>query len=139
MGSYSEIILANKRIVYFDGYCNLCSGIVQWLIRIDKSKLLYFSTLDSISGKNLILKSSDSTAKNTILFQYKDELYVRSDAVLQIVKVLGYPWSIMHLFSILPRSIRDWMYDVIAKNRYNWFGRKKECMVPDREILNRFL
>ena len=133
------MIMENRRIVYFDGYCNLCSGIVQWLSKIDKNQLLYFSTIDSISGKNLLLKFPESKTNNTILFQYKDHLYDRSDAVLQIVKVLGYPWSIMSVFSFLPGSIRDWMYHVIAKNRYNWFGRKSECMVPDREIRSRFL
>ena len=130
--------MENRRIVYFDGFCNLCSGIVHWLIRIDKNKLLFFAYLDSDSGKNLLLQLPESTTKNTILFHYNNELFIRSDAVLQILKVLGRPWSIMYLFSFLHGSIRNWVYDIIAKNRYNWFGKKKECMVPEREILNRF-
>ncbi len=128
-------------IILFDGVCNLCSGTVAFLIKIDKMQKLYFSPLQSeysekILGNKQLTKITDP---DTVVFINKSRHYYQSDAILQVFGIMSFPWKLMYYFRFLPKKFRDFVYNFIASNRYNWFGRKDACMMPSQELKNRFL
>ncbi|MFO7613658.1 MAG: DCC1-like thiol-disulfide oxidoreductase family protein [Bacteroidales bacterium] len=122
------------RIVFFDGICILCNKSVDFLIRHDKKGRLKFAALQSEAADHLL--SSDHTQPanpETILYYDNGRIYDRSTAVLKILKELRQPWPVFSYLIIIPRPIRDWIYDFIARYRYRWFGRRKQCRLPDEK------
>lgn len=127
-------------IVYFDGVCNLCNSAINFLIDQDKRQRLKFASLQSDAGVEILQRFSlPNDDYDSFLFLKEGQLFQKSDAVLEIVKVLGGAWSLMTVFKIIPKSIRDWMYTKVAQNRYQWFGKRNECRLPTPELKARFL
>lgn len=127
-------------IIFFDGYCNLCNGAVQFIIQRDSKNIFRFASLQSeyaqtkLANYNISSHDSDSI----ILFE-NGRVYDRSTAALKIVKNLYGLWPFIYVFIILPRFIRDAVYNYVAKNRYKWFGKQESCWLPTRELKEKFL
>lgn len=134
-----ELILLSEKhpIIVFDGVCNLCDGFVQWLINQDTSEKFRYATLQSINGAALYKKSG--TKEDTVLLVDQGISYTLSDVALRSMTILGGKWKIISWLRIVPRIIRDTVYKWIARNRYRWFGKKKVCMVPNKEMRKLFL
>ena len=138
MGSPDPI--NSQRIILFDGVCNLCNGWVKFVIQRDNKNHFKFTPLQSESGKQLLIRFGYETAKlSSIILIGKKKLYHKSDAVLEIFFILGGFWKAFYVFKILPLSLRDWMYDVVARYRYKLFGRQETCMIPTIDMRSRFL
>ena len=127
-------------VVLFDGVCNLCNGSVRFVIERDPRKHFQFAPLQSATATRLISGSADRLAMpDSIVLVDDGRLYVRSEAALRIARRLRFPWPLLWVFMAVPRNLRDWVYDVIARHRYRWFGKRETCMVPSTEIRDRFL
>jgi predicted DCC family thiol-disulfide oxidoreductase YuxK len=134
-------ITSTQPVLFFDGECNLCNGAVQFVIRNDKKNLFLFAPLQSEPGKEAMAQTHQPTGMpaNSIVLKYNGRFFTQSDAALQTLKLLGGFWSIFHVAKILPRFIRDGIYNIISRNRYAWFGKRNECMIPTPELKKRFL
>jgi predicted DCC family thiol-disulfide oxidoreductase YuxK len=127
-------------VILFDGVCNLCDGLVGFIIRRDPRRIFRFAPLQSPAGRHLLLSHRlDSARLDTFVLLDGDRCLTRSDAALSIVKRLEPPWSFLALFGIVPRPLRNWLYGIVARNRYAWFGRRDECLVPSAEVRDRFI
>ena len=131
----------NKKIILFDGLCNLCNSSVQFLIKRDSKDIFRFVSLQSELGKELLSKLPTAIQKTDSIIIYESEavFYYKSQAGFQIIKSLGGLFNLLLIFKLLPHSIHDFIYDYIAKNRYHWFGKKEQCLVPTKEIQSKFL
>ncbi len=130
----------DQPIVLFDGVCNLCNGAVQFIIRHDKNEKFLFASLQSEIGKKIL--SSNNLSRDdlkTFLLIEDDKVYTKSTAALRVIKQLNGVISILYTFNVIPKFIRDSIYDLVARNRYNWFGKKDECMIPTPQLKARFL
>jgi predicted DCC family thiol-disulfide oxidoreductase YuxK len=129
-----------QRIILFDGVCNLCNGAVQFIIKRDKKQQFRFASLQGKAG-NEFLKKFDLPANiyDSFILLEGDKVYKRSTAALRIAKNLSGGWKLLYGLMIVPRFIRDVVYNIIAKNRYKWFGKRNECMIPSPELKDRFL
>ena len=130
-----------KKIILFDGVCNLCNGVVQFIIKRDKKDLFRYAALQSDIGNQLVNERAIDTSKvdSIILVEPGMAYYIKSDAALEIFKTFGGLWTLVSVFQWIPKSIRDIVYDFIARNRYKWFGRKDQCMIPTPELQAKFL
>jgi predicted DCC family thiol-disulfide oxidoreductase YuxK len=129
----------DKKIIYFDGVCNLCNGFVQFAINHDHKNVLLFASLQSKAGIDMAKHFQLSKDITTVIFVNNGIVYKKSTAALHIAKYLDGAWPLAFAFLIVPNFIRDVVYNIIAKNRYRWFGKKDECMVPTSALKNRFL
>lgn len=127
--------------MFFDGVCNLCDSIVQFVIKQDKKKLFLFASLQSAAAADAMayLKSKNDKELASAVLYYKGRYYTKADVTLQTAKLLGGPWLLLLVGYILPRFVRNALYDFVANNRYRWFGKKEECMIPTPELKARFL
>ena len=114
-------------ILFFDGYCHLCDGSVQRLIGLDRKRLLRYAPLDGSTADSLL---PTGERPDSLILLYKDEIYVKSAAVLKIAELLGGRLKFLYLSYILPKKLRDLLYDFVAKRRYRWWGRRAECRLP---------
>ena len=131
---------APEKVLYFDGVCNLCSSFVQFVIRHDRKQEFRFASLQSAAGQAVLKSQHLSTEEFHSTLLYDGQRYLlKSDVALTIFKSFGGAWSLLYGFMIVPRFIRDWVYDVVAKNRYRWFGKKDACMIPTPALKSRFL
>ncbi|MFT5166128.1 MAG: putative DCC family thiol-disulfide oxidoreductase YuxK [Saprospiraceae bacterium] len=127
-------------IVLFDGVCNLCNGAVKFAIKRDKKAVLHFASLQSdLAGELMRKHNIEEHQLKTFIFIEKDKAYTRSTAGLKLVKSFGGVWSLLYAFIIIPKPIRDAVYNLISNNRYRWFGKQESCMIPTPEIRARFL
>ena len=126
-------------IIFFDGVCNLCNRSVQFVIKRDKEARFRYASLQSAAGQEMLNKHSLSQDHfNSFILLEDGKIYSRSDAALRVSSQLkGWKWT--GLFKIVPRFIRNAVYNVIARNRYKWFGKRDECMIPTPELKSRFL
>ena len=131
---------ATRPVIYFDGVCNLCNGFIQFIIRHDKKQQFLFASLQSAAGSK-ILASVPGAAQHSgsVILQYNNEYYTRSSAILVISRLLGGWFLVLLAGYILPPFIRNGIYNIIARNRYKWFGRQDNCMIPTPELKERFL
>jgi len=130
----------NKSIVLFDGVCNLCNASVQFILKHDKKQHFIFAALQSDVAKELLLHYPDYIIKkDSILLIQNDCIYSESSAILHIIGQFSGGWKALMLFWIVPKFIRDAIYRFIAKNRYQWFGKRKTCLLPFPEYEKRFL
>ena len=129
-----------KQIIIFDGVCNLCTRSVKFIIKHDPAARFQFTAFQTKAGMK-VLNQYGVKPKNvdTLLFIKGQRLFARSDAVLEIAKELEGPWKLLVVFKVLPKKIRDWLYALLAKNRYNIFGKQDHCLVPTDDIKARFL
>ncbi len=129
-----------KRIVLFDGVCNLCNNSIQFVIKRDHKSLLKYASLQSELGKSLLSKYQlNPNELDSVVLIEKGRAYKNSSAALRISKHLGFPTNTLQLFLLIPYQLRDLVYKWIARNRYQWFGKSETCMLPSEEIMNRFL
>jgi predicted DCC family thiol-disulfide oxidoreductase YuxK len=128
-------------IVLFDGVCNFCNATVLQIIKYDKQNKIKFASQQSPFGEKLLATHNVNNSKfETIYFiNQNKEIFTESDAVFEILKLLNGIPRIALLFLITPKFIRNYLYRLIAKNRYKWFGRKQECSIPTPEIKDKFL
>ncbi|HLE57858.1 MAG TPA: thiol-disulfide oxidoreductase DCC family protein [Rhodothermia bacterium] len=126
-------------VVFFDGVCNLCNGWVRFVILRDPAGVFRFAPLQSDAATHMMADRTKLPSSDSIILLSDDRFYTRSGAVLRIVKRLRWPWPMLSALLIIPAFIRDFVYDLIARNRYRWFGRRNECMIPTPEMRNRFL
>lgn len=127
-------------IILFDGECNFCDSSVQFIIKRDPKGLFHFASLQSPTGQELQKKYGVPEDIDSIVLIEKDKSYYKSAAALRICRHLKEAWKLFYGFIIVPRFIRNAAYDVIAKNRYKWFGKKEEsCMLPSPSVRKRFL
>ncbi|MCS6795646.1 MAG: thiol-disulfide oxidoreductase DCC family protein [Raineya sp.] len=127
-------------VVLFDGVCNLCEGVVKFLIQRDKKDVFRFASLQSEIGQTLLQKFHLPTQNyDSFVLIVGEKAYLRSSAALKICEFLGGFWQVLAVFWLIPKPLRDAVYDFVAKNRYKWLGKKNECMIPSPEIKNKFL
>lgn len=137
----NKSIPQNKKIILFDGVCNLCNNAVNFIIERDKEDVFRFASLQSEIGKKLTIERGiDPEALDSmILIEPGVAYYKKSTAALEISKDLFGGYSFLKHFSFLPEGFRDGIYNVIANNRYSWFGKKDACMIPSPELKAKFL
>lgn len=122
--------------ILFDGVCLLCQGWVRFLIRHDPNKIFRFAPLQEISSQ-----SFGFTEKwpDSIVVVGSDRVSIKSAGIFSIIRNMSFPWRFLLVFQVIPSSLLDWLYDKVAQNRYNWFGKKDTCMMPGPGIRERFL
>lgn len=123
-------------IIFFDGECALCTGVVQFILKRDNKKRFRFASLQGNVGRNLFLFTPKI---DSIVLKIDEQHYIKSNAVLEICRLLGNGWHLLYMFRWIPRIFRDGIYDFIAKNRYRWFGKRATCWMPDKKWDDRFL
>lgn len=131
----------NKKIVLFDGVCNLCDNAVQFIIKHDKKDVFRFASLQSQIGQEIIKKIGIDVSKidSIILYEPGIAYYYKSEAALNIATDLSGAVSLLVVFKIFPAGFSNYFYDYIAKNRYSWYGKKDNCMIPSPELKSKFL
>lgn len=127
-------------VVLFDGFCNLCSGSVQFIIKRDPHSKFRFASLQSDFGRQQVARFGfDPAQVDSIVLIEGDRVYRQSDAALRIARQLPGMWPVLYAGIILPRFLRDAIYNWIARNRYRFFGKKDACWIPTPELKSRFL
>lgn len=130
--------MQQKHILFFDGYCSLCNSTVDWLFRIDKKEKILFGSLQGQTAKDVLPEELIEEVDSVVLATGTD-FKIKSDAIFEVLRVLGGGWRILSVFRILPRGFRDWVYDWVAANRYKWFGKEDSCRMPTPEEKKRFV
>lgn len=125
-------------VVFFDGVCNLCNAAVAWVLERDRRGEFRFASLQSGAAKRLLGARYESLPDSIVLLE-GEAMYTRSEAALRIAQRLGFPYSLLGWGRWLPRGFRDGVYRWIARNRYRWFGKREQCMLPRPEWKTRFL
>jgi len=131
----------NKKIILFDGICNLCNDVVLKVIKYDKKNIFLFSSLQSKIGKEITdhLGIEISKIDSIILYEPGVSYDIKSTAALKIIQDFKGIWSLTYILFLFPEGFRNLIYDYIAKNRYKWFGKKEKCMIPTPELKEKFL
>ena len=131
----------DKKIILFDGVCNLCDSSVQFVIKHDKKDIFRFVSLQSELGQKIIshIGISGLNIDSTILYEPEKGYYYKAEVAFRILKELNGIYQCLLVFSIFPKSILNNIYDYIAKNRYEWFGKKESCMIPTPKVQSKFL
>jgi predicted DCC family thiol-disulfide oxidoreductase YuxK len=129
-----------QTVVFFDGMCNLCNGAVKFIIKRDVKNTFKFASLQSDFAKSELAHFDvDFTAPSSFILLYQGKIYLKSTAALMVAKKINGLWPLCYFFIIVPRFIRDWVYSLIAKNRYRWFGKLESCWVPNESLRHKFL
>jgi predicted DCC family thiol-disulfide oxidoreductase YuxK len=136
----SSVQELSNPVILFDGLCNLCSSTVQFVIKHDRNKLFRFASLQSEFGQQLLQKHQLAADElNSFILYKKGRIYTRSTGALLVAKELSGAWPLLASFIITPLFIRNGVYNLVAKNRYRWFGKKNECWIPTKELRERFI
>lgn len=130
-----------KKIILFDGVCNLCDSVVQYVIRHDNKDIFRFAPLQSDLGQQILnhIGVDGSKIDSIILYEPGKAYYHKADAAIEIGKNLSGMASMAGILKIFPLPVRNWGYDFVARNRYKWYGKKDACMIPTPEIKAKFL
>ncbi|WP_407522072.1 thiol-disulfide oxidoreductase DCC family protein [Lacibacter sp. MH-610] len=127
-------------IVLFDGVCNLCSSSVQFILKRDHKDQFLFGSLQGNYGQGVLSKyGMPPNEFNSFMLLEGERLYTKSSGALRMLRHLGGAWRLLYAFIIVPKFIRDAVYNFIAQNRYRWFGKKEECWLPKPEWKKKFL
>ncbi|HLV40170.1 thiol-disulfide oxidoreductase DCC family protein [Xanthomarina sp.] len=131
----------NKQLILFDGVCNLCNTSIQYVIKHDKNNVFMFAPLQGETAKKILEQHHIDTSKtdSIILFTNNQALYFKSTAALKIASKLKFPINLLSVFLVVPVFIRNVVYNYIAKNRYKWYGKQNECMIPTEKLKAKFL
>ncbi|MBS0011761.1 MAG: DUF393 domain-containing protein [Bacteroidales bacterium] len=127
-----------EKIVYYDGLCPLCNRLVKFILKRDKEGLFSFAPLQSPYAERTVPQELRENTDSVILRE-GDSFTLRSEAAFRILKVSGGPWKILLVFSVLPVKVNDFFYNIIARTRYNTFGRLQDCPLPPENEKHRFL
>lgn len=131
----------DKKIILFDGVCNLCEKSIQFVIKYDVKDEFRFVPLQSDLGESIIkhIGLDVMNVDSVILYQPGIAYYYKSQAALEIAKSLGGFFHFGSVFRLIPNGLRNLLYDYVAKNRYHWYGKKETCLVPTLEMKSKFL
>ena len=130
----------DQPIIIFDGVCNLCEYSVQFIVKHDRQAKFKFVSAQSERGKVLQrIYGVDTLQDGTVILLKGDQVYVKSDAAVEIAKDLDGLWRFLYVFKFILKPARDFIYSIISKNRYGLFGKKNACFLPDNNIKGRFL
>nr|WP_322623553.1 thiol-disulfide oxidoreductase DCC family protein [uncultured Flavobacterium sp.] len=131
----------DKKIILFDGVCNLCDATVQFLIKRDRKDIFRFVALQSELGQEIIKYIGIDTSKtdSIILYEPGKAYYYKAQAALEIASEIGGFYSLLSVFKVLPNGLSNAVYDYVARNRYKWYGKKDACMLPTPEMKAKFL
>jgi predicted DCC family thiol-disulfide oxidoreductase YuxK len=133
--------LQDRNIILFDGICNLCNASVRFIIEHERKPEFLFASIQSDAGKQLLERHDlpPDDLQSVILIE-NGNIWFESIAVLKIGQTLRFPWSFLcHASFIVPKFFRDWVYKLIARNRYHWFGKRDICILPNENLQARFL
>ncbi len=131
-----------NNVILYDGFCNLCNSTANFVKKKDQKKKFRFESLHSEFAKvffeNVLQKPpgnelTSEISKNyfeTIVLINGDQIFLKSKAILKIAQALGFPYSLIYIFILVPSPVRDFIYDVISRNRYKWFGKSNQCSLP---------
>jgi predicted DCC family thiol-disulfide oxidoreductase YuxK len=131
----------DKKIILFDGVCNLCNASVQLIIRKDKKDIFRFVALQSELGKKILnhIGVNTNSIDSILLYEPGNAYYYKAEAVLKIATSLGGFYNLLVIFKIIPNVVSNYFYDFVATNRYKWYGKKESCMMPTPELKAKFL
>jgi len=130
----------DKKIILFDGVCNYCNDKINFIIKNDKQDVFRFVALQSETGQKIIkYLGIDNSIDSIVLYEPGYAYFIKSEAVFRIIKHLSSAVKILLVFNFIPTSIKNIFYDLIAKNRYNWYGKKESCMIPTEEVKRKFI
>ncbi len=127
------------KIIFFDGYCSLCNGLIDFLMKIDRHHTLKFASLQGETAKSFQINASDKEDPDTVIYLREGIRYEKSSAILKIFSDLGGLWKCTKIFWLVPKFCRDHVYSFIAKNRYKLFGKKDTCRLQTKKEQERFL
>jgi predicted DCC family thiol-disulfide oxidoreductase YuxK len=132
--------IGDKPVILFDGVCNLCTAWVRFAIARDPAANLRFAAVQSDLGQDFLRRRNLPTGVFESFYLVEEgRVYEKSTGFLRMVCYLRWPWPLLRAARIVPRPMRDWLYDRIARNRYRLFGRRDSCLVPSPEVAGRFL
>jgi len=126
-----------KKIIFFDGVCNLCNTSVVWVLKNERKPDLYFAHLQGKLSKEILNQQAEKL--DSFIFYENEKVYTKSTAALKLTKYLKWHFQFFRVFFLVPPFIRNVVYDFVAKNRYAWFGKKDQCMMPTDALKTRFL
>ena len=130
----------DSSVVIFDGACNLCNGVVNFIIKRDPQAMFLFTLGQSEAAGQLASHYNiDESFDETFVLVRQNQCYYRSDAVLEIASQLTGGWRFLRVLKLIPSGLRDWLYGLVAGHRYGWFGRRDVCMTPTDEVAQRFV
>ncbi len=133
-------IKVNNKIIFYDGFCVMCSRFIRFIVLLDKRKKFKFSAISSDFASRVLPKKLDKKQVGKfIVYLSNDKVYKKSNAVIQILIDIGRFYYVFKLLKIFPSKIRDILYDIFANNRYKWFGKSDVCHVPPKEIRDQFI
>jgi predicted DCC family thiol-disulfide oxidoreductase YuxK len=134
------MVHTNNPIILFDGVCNFCNGAINFVLKQDKKGIFRFAPLQSEAGQKLLKEYNLSTKEFDSFVLIDDgKVYKKSAASLRVMNKLPWYWKEAQILRIVPTGLRDAIYDFIARNRYKWFGKKEQCMIPTPEMRSKFL
>ncbi len=128
-----------KPIIFFDGYCNLCNYSVQQVLKNDPEGKFKLASLQGKTAATLLSPFQAGASSGTFVLWDNGKAFTKSDAALRVSRSLGGGFRLLYVLRILPRGLRNAVYDLISRNRYKWFGKRSECMMPKPEWNDRFL
>ena len=127
-------------ILLFDGHCNLCNAWIQFIVKRDSAGTIRFASLQSGAGRRLLEEHKiDENYIESLVFFEEERFSVSSNAALRTLSYLDGWQKHLNFLAVVPRSLRDLVYRFITRNRYKWFGRREQCMIPTTELSKRFL
>lgn len=130
----------DKKIILFDGVCNYCNDKINYIIKHDSQDIFRFVAIQSEKGQEIIkYLGINNSIDSIILYEPGFAYYIKSEAVFKIIKHLSSSVRMLLIFNFIPTGIKNIFYDIIAKNRYNWYGKKESCMMPTEEIKRKFI
>ncbi|WP_348824818.1 thiol-disulfide oxidoreductase DCC family protein [Flavobacterium aestuarii] len=141
IASFLAKTVANKKIILFDGVCNLCNSAVQFVIKHDRKDIFRFVALQSELGQQILkyIGVNPVNIDSIVLYEPGKAYYYKSSAAIEIARSIGGFWHLGTVFRIIPTAIRNLLYDYIANNRYKWYGKKESCMIPTPGLKIKFL
>lgn len=132
--------MRDQPVILFDGVCNFCNSAVNFVIKRDKKGIIKFAPLQSDEAIRLLAQYNlPAQDMRSFIFIENNQSFTRSTAALRVCRYLSNLWKLLYGFIIVPKFLRDGLYNWIAKNRYKWFGKRNTCMVPTQEVRSRFL
>jgi predicted DCC family thiol-disulfide oxidoreductase YuxK len=130
----------DEMIVLFDGVCNLCNGLVLFIIKRDRAGKFKFAALQSETGQQRLNRFHlVKTEFESFVLVRGDQYFIKSTAALKMLRELGGVWRAFYIFIVIPRPVRDFVYDLVAQSRYKIFGKQESCMIPTPELKKRFI
>lgn len=134
---------ANNSVLLYDGVCGLCNQTVQLILRHDHRGDLRFAALQSAYGKRILARHPELRGTDSLVYvetrSGEEHVQTRSEAALRLASYLGGGWALLLVFRLVPRSVRDYFYDLLARHRYAWFGHYDHCLLPSPDVRSRFL